>query len=154
MRNKPKGMDSEFARRFMKVMGGVNVGVFKLTGGRIAGNVPGQGHPVPICVLTHTGRRSGTRRETPLVYLADGEQIVVVASQGGRPQHPAWYLNLTANPDVEVRTRRGNRPMRARTADPVERSELWPRLVALYGDYANYQSWCPREIPVVVLDPR
>lgn len=154
MDRKPPGLDSEFARSFMKVMARANVWVFKHSGGRVAGNVPGQGHPVPICVLSHTGRRTGQRRETPLVCLLDGDRVVVVASQGGRPHDPAWYLNVVANPEVEVLTRAGSRRMRARTADPDEKSVLWPRLVELYPDYANYQSWCPRDIPVVVLDPR
>ena len=74
--------------------------------------------------------------------------------EGRWPQHPLWYLNLQANPNVTIEVRREKLPMRARTANAQERAQLWPRLVALYGDYANYQSWTDREIPVVILSPR
>jgi deazaflavin-dependent oxidoreductase (nitroreductase family) len=87
------------------------------------------------------------------VYLEDGERIVVVASQAGRPEHPMWYLNLLADPDVTVQVRDRRRTMRARVADPEERAILWPRLVDLYADYDSYQSWTDRVIPVVVLEP-
>lgn len=154
MRSKPKGLDSDAAKTFIKWMSRANVAVFKASNGRLLGTFPFQGRSVPICVLRHTGRRSGQLRETPLICLADDDRLVVVASQGGRPHDPAWYLNITADPDVEVLTREGSRTMRARTAGPAERARLWPRLVELYPDYDNYQSWCPREIPVVVLEPR
>ena len=78
----------------------------------------------------------------------------MVASKGGWAQHPLWYLNLQANPNVTIEDRRDKLPMRARTANAEERARLWPRLVAVYGDYANYQSWTDREIPVVILSPR
>lgn len=154
MASKPKGLDSDAVKVLLKYAAKANVAVFKASRGRLLGSFPGQGHRVPICVLTHTGRKTGNRRETPLICLADADRLVVVASQGGRPHDPAWYLNITANPEVEVLTREGRRAMRARTADAAERTALWPRLVSLYADYASYQSWCPREIPVVVLDPR
>lgn len=154
MTSRPKGLDSRAVTVVLKYAAKANVAVFKATGGRVLGTFPGQGHPVPICVLSHVGRKTGKRRETPLICLADGDRLVVVASQGGRAHDPAWYLNLRAQPDVEVLTRGGRRRVRARTAGPQERAELWPRLVALYPDYESYQSWCPREIPVVVLEPR
>jgi deazaflavin-dependent oxidoreductase (nitroreductase family) len=108
---------------------------------------------VPICLLEHRGRKTGRLRTTPLVFLEDGDRVVVVASQAGRPEHPMWYLNLLADPDVTVQVGRRRRAMRARVADDAERAELWPRLVALYADYDSYQSWTNRVIPVVVLDP-
>lgn len=152
--SKPKGLDSAAVTVLLKYAAKANVAVFKATGGRVLGAFPGQGHRVPICVVSHTGRKTGRRRETPLICLADRDRLVVVASQGGRAHDPAWYLNICADPDVEVLTRAGRRRMRARTAGPDERAALWPRLVALYPDYERYQSWCPREIPVVVLEPR
>lgn len=154
MRSRPKGLDSDAAKTFIKWMSRANVALFKATDGRVLGSFPFQGKKVPICVLGHTGRKTGRRRETPLICLADGDRVVVVASQGGRAHDPAWYLNITADPDVDVLTRGGRRAMRARTAGGAERAALWPRLVELYPDYENYQSWCPREIPVVVLEPR
>ncbi len=93
-------------------------------------------------------------RTTPLVYLRDGDRVVVVASQAGRPRHPLWFRNLEADPEVTVQIKGDRRPMRARTASPPERAELWPRLVDLYSDYDSYQSWTDREIPVVIIEPR
>ena len=89
-----------------------------------------------------------------MVYLADGDRVVVVASQAGRRQHPLWFRNIEADPDVTVQIRGERRPMRARTADAAGARRLWPRLVDLYSDYDSYQSWTDREIPVVVLEPR
>ena len=89
-----------------------------------------------------------------MVYLADADRVVVVASQAGRRNHPLWFRNIEADPAVTVQIRGERRAMRARTADAEERSALWPRLVALYSDYDSYQSWTDREIPVVLLEPR
>jgi deazaflavin-dependent oxidoreductase (nitroreductase family) len=89
-----------------------------------------------------------------LVYLADADRVVVVASQAGRRNHPLWFHNIEADPAVAVQIRGERRAMRARTADAEERSALWPRLVDLYSDYDSYQSWTDREIPVIVLEPR
>ncbi len=157
MDQKPQGLDSELTRRLIKVMATVNVALYRLTRGRVGGTWrigAGWHDPVPICLLEHRGRRTGKRRTTPLVYLRDGSRIVVVASQAGRPRHPLWFRNLEADPDVTVQIRGDRRRMRARTAGPQERSQLWPRLVDLYRDYDSYQSWTEREIPVVILEPR
>jgi F420H(2)-dependent quinone reductase len=154
---KPQGLDGEFARRVIKVMAKVNVATYKLTRGRVGGTWrigAGWKNPVPICLVEHRGRRTGKLRTTPLVYLRDRDRVVVVASQAGRPQHPLWFRNLEADPEVTVQIRGERRPMRARTAAAPERAELWPRLVDLYSDYDSYQSWTDREIPVVILEPR
>jgi len=155
--SKPEGLDGELARRVIKVMSAANVRVYRLTRGRIGGTWrvgAAWRKPVPICLLEHRGRRTRRLRTTPLVYLRDGARVVVVASQAGRPAHPLWYLNLRADPQVTVQIRGDRQEMRAHTADPSERAELWPRLVTLYSDYDSYQSWTDREIPVVVLTPR
>ena len=157
MDTKPKGLDSDRTRQVIKVMAAANVWLYRRTGGRIGGTWrvgAALRKPVPICLLEHRGRRTGKLRTTPLVYLEDGERVIVVASQAGRPEHPMWYLNLLANPDVTVQVRNDRRAMRARVAEPEERALLWPMLVALYADYDSYQSWTDRVIPVVVLDPR
>jgi deazaflavin-dependent oxidoreductase (nitroreductase family) len=154
---KPEGLDGEFARKVIKTMAAANVRVYKLTRGRIGGTWrvgAAWKNPVPICLMEHRGRKTGKVRTTPLVYLRDADRVVVVASQAGRAQHPLWYLNLEADPDVMVQVRGDRRAMRAHTATPAERAELWPRLVDLYSDYDSYQSWTEREIPVVVLQPR
>jgi deazaflavin-dependent oxidoreductase (nitroreductase family) len=156
MDKKPKGLDDPGTVKFMKVMAAVNVWLYRRTGGRLGSHWrigAGLRKPVPICLLEHTGRKTGLARTTPLVYLADGERIIVVASQAGRPENPMWFLNVVANPDVTVQIGRDRRTMRAHVAGPQERAVLWPRLVDLYADYASYQSWTVREIPVVVLVP-
>jgi deazaflavin-dependent oxidoreductase (nitroreductase family) len=154
---KPKGLDSDLTRSIIKAMATANVWLYRRTGGRVGGTWrigAGFRDPVPICLLEHRGRKTGRLRTTPLVYLEDGERIIVVASQAGRPEHPMWYLNLLADPEVTVQVRSDRRPMRARVAEDDERGLLWPRLVDLYADYASYQSWTDRVIPVVVLEPR
>ena len=90
---------------------------------------------VPTLLLTTTGRKSGVKRRTALIYGRDGEDYVVVASKGGAPEHPAWYLNLDANPDVELQVRDDVFPATARTATPQERERLWPMMRDVWPDY-------------------
>ena len=135
---------------FMRLMSVANTWVFRASGGRIGAKFMGG---APVGLLTTTGRKSGRSRTTPLIYLADGERIVLVASQGGMQRHPFWYDNLAAKPEVAFRTPKGKRRYRARTAAATEKAALWPRLVAIYRDYDDYQKRTDREIPVVVLEP-
>ena len=138
------------AKPFIRLMSVVNTWVFRVTGGRLGAKFL---RGAPVGLLTTTGRRSGEPRTTPLIYLADGERVVLVASQGGLPRNPLWYDNLAAKPEVAFRTPQGERAYRARTAAASEKAALWPRLVAIYRDYDDYQKRTDREIPVVVLDP-
>ena len=133
--------------QWMTAMG---IAVYRLSGGRVAGNVPSG---APICLLTTTGRRSGRRRCVPLLFIDDGEDVVVVASRGGMDEHPSWYLNLLADPVVEVEIGRTRITARARIADPDERARLWPRLVEVYPRFATYEARARRVIPVVLLRP-
>ena len=154
---KPKGLDSGFALAATKYMSRLQTFFYKKTGGRIgATHRIGAGFkkPVPTLLLDHVGRTSGTAYTTPLLYLVDGADLVVVASSGGMAKDPQWYRNLVAHPDTTVQVRAERRDVRARTASPEERAALWPRLVDLYADYDSYQSWTDRVIPVVVLEPR
>ena len=105
-------------------------------------------------MLGHTGRKSGTSYTTPLLYLRDGDDVVVVASQGGMPKNPQWYRNLVDSPDTWIQIGNDRSNVRAHTASADERARLWPQLAQLYADFANYQSWTERVIPVVVLEPR
>lgn len=153
---RPKGLDSPATRRIIKAMTAAHLFVYRRSGGRLGkkwhvGSAFRSG--VPICLLTTTGRRSGQRRTVPLLHMADGDRVIVVASQGGLPTNPAWYLNVQADPDVEVEFAGRVRAMRARTADAAERAALWPRLVEVYRDFENYAAWTDREIPVVICEP-
>ena len=103
-------------------------------------------------LLTTTGRKSGEPRVAPLIYAPAGEAYAVVASKGGADAPPAWYVNLTANPEVEVQVKAERFKARARTAGPEERDELWPTMVAEWPSYDEYQAKTDREIPIVLLE--
>ncbi len=149
----PRSTEAELRRMkpILRAMSAANVLLFRASGGRLGSRFFKHGSQVGL--LTTTGRKSGAMRTAPLIYLDDGARIVLVASLGGMPKHPVWYLNLAANPEVSFRTKLGEQRYRARTASKHEKTALWPRLVALYPDYAGYQLRTDREIPVVVLEP-
>lgn len=107
---------------------------------------------VPTLLLTTRGRRTGQRRRSALIYGTDGERYFVVASNAGSAGHPAWYLNLTADPDTEVQVGPEVFRARARTADAAERPELWRLMNGLWPDYDRYQTRTTREIPVVIIE--
>jgi deazaflavin-dependent oxidoreductase (nitroreductase family) len=109
--------------------------------------------PIPTLLLTTTGRRSGRPLTLPLIYQETESGYAIVASKGGAPSHPAWYLNLTAHPEVEVQVVARRFAAKARTATGAERSALWDRMAAIYPPYTDYQARTEREIPVVVLEP-
>jgi len=106
---------------------------------------------VPTLLLTTTGRKSGRELTLPLIFGRSGEDYVVVASKGGAPEHPAWYFNLVANPNVTVQVKADKFSAHAHTANAEERATLWPKMVEIYGPYADYQKKTDRQIPVVVL---
>ncbi|MFC8614905.1 nitroreductase family deazaflavin-dependent oxidoreductase [Micromonospora purpureochromogenes] len=115
-----------------------------------------QGHEwrpgVFTLLLTTRGRRSGKLRRTALIYGRDGDDYLVVASQGGAPQHPAWYLNLLAEPEAEVQVGAETFAVRARTAGPEEKPRMWRTMTDIWPAYDGYQTRTDREIPVVVLE--
>jgi len=106
---------------------------------------------VPTLLLTTTGRKSGRALTLPLIFGSSGKDYVVVASKGGAPAHPAWYLNLQDNPEVQVQVKADKFTAHAHTADAKERALLWPKMVEIYGPYTDYQTKTDRQIPVVVL---
>lgn len=130
---------------------GLHTFVYRASGGRLGHHLPGS---PPMLLLDHVGAKSGVARTSPLVYVADGDNVVIIASKGGYPKHPAWYHNLRANPETTVRIGRELRPVRARVSAGEERSRLWPKAVATYGGYTGYQERTDREIPLVVLERR
>jgi F420H(2)-dependent quinone reductase len=123
--------------------------VYRATGGRVGGRIVGG----PVLLLTTTGRKSGKKRTVPLLYLDDGENLVLVASNGGAPVHPTWWLNLRANPEATVEVGREKLRVRAEEASPREKERLWPKLVEMYGGYETYRRRTDREIPVVLMKP-
>jgi deazaflavin-dependent oxidoreductase (nitroreductase family) len=108
---------------------------------------------VPTLLLTTVGRKTGKVLTMPLIFGRSGPDHVVVASKGGAPTHPAWYLNLQANPEVQVQVKAEKFKARAYTAGAEERAALWAKMVEIYGPYAKYQTKTDRQIPVVVLKP-
>jgi len=124
--------------------------LYRHSGGRIGGRwLRGE----PVMLLTTVGRNSGAPRTVPVLYLRDGENVIVVASGVGRSRHPVWYLNLEANPGVNIEIGTEKREMTARRATEEERGVLWPRLVESYRGLEGYQLRTVREIPVVILSP-
>jgi deazaflavin-dependent oxidoreductase (nitroreductase family) len=106
----------------------------------------------PVLLLTTTGRKSGEQRTTPLIYGRQGDDVMVVASKGGWPHPPVWFLNLEANPEVEVQVKGDVFKARARVATPDEKPQLWQTMVGIWPQYDEYQANTEREIPVVVLE--
>jgi proline iminopeptidase len=108
---------------------------------------------VPSLLLTTTGRKSGEKFVFPLFYGKTGNSYIIVASKGGAPDHPGWYKNLSANPDVEVQAGTQTLKAKARTVSGEERARLWQEALKFWPPYADYAKKTEREIPVVVLDP-
>jgi proline iminopeptidase len=136
----------EHANRYLS-SGGTDGHMYKMT-------QPGRPEmTVPSLLLTTTGRKSGERFIFPLFYGQAGDSYIVVASKGGAPQHPGWYRNILADPEVEVQAGTAKMKARARTATGEERAQLWEKALEFWPPYADYQKKTEREIPVVVLDP-
>ncbi len=125
--------------------------VYRATRGLVGHRVPGL---PPMLLLEHKGAKSGAKRVSPLVYVRDGEDIVLVASKGGHPKNPAWYHNLRAHPEASVQVGSKRIAVKARVATKAERKRLWPKAVKTYSGYRGYQERTDREIPLVVLEPR
>lgn len=154
---RPDKLDHPAVPKVLRAYSQANVWLYRVTKGWLGNKWRiGAAFPwgVEVLLLTTTGRKTGQPRTTPLIYLQDGDEWAVVASQGGLPRHPQWYLNLSANSDVEIQLGGERFAATARTANPEERVRLWGPLVAHYGDFATYQAWTEREIPVVILSRR
>jgi len=123
---------------------------YRLTGGWVGGNILG----TPILLLETKGRKSGRVRTTPLLYLRDGDDMVVVASYGGSDHDPDWWRNLADDPQATVQVMSDRTPVRAQRASATEKERLWPRLTRMYPQYDAYQRRTSRDIPVVILRPQ
>lgn len=136
--------------RTLRTLGRLNVPVYRLTRGRLMGKVG----RAPVLLLTSTGRRSGQQRTAPVLYMADGERLIVIGSNAGNRSAPAWSHNLKANPDAEVEIGARRRSVRARVAEGAERAELWRRMNDEYAGFDDYDARTSRDIAVFVLEPR
>ena len=125
------------------------VRVYEASDGAERGDLRG----VPVVILSTRGRHSAAIRKMPLMRVTDGEKYAVIASMGGAPKHPVWYLNLQADPVVDLQDKAVKRRYRAHTATGKERAEWWDRAVSVWPDYAVYQTKTDRQIPVVILEP-
>ncbi len=139
----PGGVARSFLRLFMKG----HVSLYRLTNGKIGG---GEHH----LILTTTGRKSGVERDTPLFFFTDADRYIIIASNGGAPKHPVWWLNLQSNPEAKIQVNARVIPVTAQEADAEERKRLWAIISEKYKNFVGYQKRAPREIPVVVLTPR
>ena len=134
----------------LRLGGKLNVPLYRATRGRLFGRIG----RAPVLLLTTTGRRSGKARTAPVLYLAQGEQLVVIGSNAGNERTPAWMLNLKANPEAEVQVRGRSRKVRARLAVGDERDRLWQRMNEQYGGFDEYRTRTGRHIELAVLEPR
>jgi len=134
----------------LRLTGKLNTPLYRLSGGRIGGKVG----RAPVLLLTTTGRKSGEPRTAPVVYLADGDNLVLINTNAGNAKVPAWSLNLRANPEAEVELGRKRLPMRARVAEGEERADLWRKHIEQYAGFDDYKEKLDREISVFVLEPR
>ncbi len=134
---------------FLRVAGGLHAGLYQLSRGRVGGRVG----KTPVLLLTTTGRRSGKPRTQPLLFTRQGDAYAVIASKGGAPAHPLWYLNLKENPAAEITVGAETHKVRARDAEGDERERLWRVLADQYSGYDKYARKTSRRIPVVVLEP-
>ena len=142
-----KSLNSRGVGTAIKWMSRAQTWLFKKTNGRLGDKFLGGAE---VGILTTTGRKTGAPRDSPLLFLQEGKRVVLVASQGGRATNPMWYLNLKANPSVSFRTKHEVLNLIARDATDAERDEYWPKLDAMYADFANYPD---RKIPIVICDP-
>lgn len=133
-----------------KLYGAVNVAVYKMSRGRLMNKGPAN---KPICLVTMTGRKTGKKREIPLMHVPRGEQKILVASLGGISKNPVWYYNLKATPDITIAADGVSGAYRAREVNAEEKASLWPVIVDAYPPYDEYQARTDRDIPVFVCDP-
>lgn len=146
----PRYLNSPIADFMIKTMSRVNTFLYRRNGGEGLG---GSFQKIPVVLLTTTGRKSGQPRVSPLYFLRDGDRVIVAASKLGTEKNPLWYLNLKANPNVQAQIKKEVLDLRARDATEEERAKYWPRLVAMYPGYEEYQARTERRIPVVVCEP-
>jgi F420H(2)-dependent quinone reductase len=146
----PRFLNKPYTDFFFKWTSRLNTFMYRRGGGEGLG---GTFQNIPVALLITTGRKSGQPRVSPLYFLRDGDRVVVAASKGGSEKNPMWYVNLKANPKVQVQIKKETLDLQARDATDEEREKYWRQLVDMYPSYADYQSWTNRQIPIVVCEP-
>jgi len=141
--------DSGYTPPDITLLGEQHIAAYRESGGEIGYLWNG----VPTLLLTTVGRRSGEPRTSALIFATDGADYLVVASMGGAPSHPQWYLNISANPKAEIQVKADHIPVVARTASADEKARLWDIVRGVWPNYDAYQARTDRDIPVVVLSP-
>lgn len=136
------GVGQTIQRLFMRG----HVSLYRLTGGKVGGGKS-------FLILTTTGRKSGVERNTPLFFFTDADHFIIIASNGGAPKHPTWWLNLQSNPQAKVQIGPRVIPITARQADAEESKHLWSIIAEKYKNFVGYQKRTSREIPIVILAP-
>ncbi|TFH25596.1 MAG: nitroreductase family deazaflavin-dependent oxidoreductase [Myxococcales bacterium] len=136
-------------KRFMHVMTRVHVWIHTVSKGRIGKTFAG----APCCMVIMTGRKTGKKRSIPLIYIPHGEEVILIASQGGMDIHPVWYRNLLSEPNVEIIAEGRTRKMIARQANDAEKAARWPVALAVYADFDQYQARTDRDIPLMICTP-
>jgi F420H(2)-dependent quinone reductase len=149
-KSRPRYMDTKASDFLVKWMSRINTWMYRRNNGEGLG---GSFQNIPVALLTTTGRKTGEPRVSPLYFHRDGDRVIVAASKGGSDKHPMWYLNIRANPKVQVQIKSEVLDLTARDANEEERAKYWPRLVEMYPTYEDYQSWTQRKIPLVVCEP-
>jgi deazaflavin-dependent oxidoreductase (nitroreductase family) len=144
--NKP---ESNYTQPDLLLLGEDHIRAYRETGGEVGYIWNG----VPTLLLTATGRRTGQKRTSALIFGRDADDYLIVASMGGAPKHPVWYLNLQADPAAEIQVKSETVPVAARTASAGEKPRLWKIVTDVWRNYDVYQSRTNRDIPIVVLSP-
>jgi F420H(2)-dependent quinone reductase len=145
----PKQGSSNFRNSLQHAFTSLHVSLYRLTNGAIGGKLAG----TTQLILTTTGRKSGQKRDTPLQYNIDGDRFIVMASNSGAPKHPAWFLNLQANPQAQIQMGAKKLTVNAHEATGDERTRIWDQITSTHQNFADYQKRTTRQIPVVILTP-
>jgi len=147
---RPGGGHAKAIPIVVRAMSATHAFTYRLSGGRLGGSFG----KAPVLLLKTTGRKSGKTRETPLMHIKDGDTYTLMASNGGRDTHPAWYWNLLTDPNASIRLGAVEQAVRAEPASPEQASQLWPKFVGMYKSYEGYRKKSARQIPIVLLRPR
>jgi F420H(2)-dependent quinone reductase len=140
---------SKLSTALQNALTSIHTFIYANTNGAIGGRIAN----CPVLLLTTRGRKTNKRRTVPLLYLADGDDVVLVASNGGATKDPTWWLNLQSNPEAQIQVRGIRQRVRAEKSSAEEKHRLWALLIAMYPGYKKYQEITSRDIPVVILSP-